>query len=320
MGNIQEKGVWKMSDIPSQRGRLIIVTGTGGLGYINALALSRAGAEVIMAGRNRNKGEAAIKKIQSSVPSANIHFEELDLADLASIEAFGKRMRSKHQRLDVLINNAAVMTIPKPQVTKDGFELHFGTNHLGHFALTAHLMPILRKSRSSRIVTVCALAANSGVINFDDLQSEQNYKPMPVYGQSKLANLIFSLELHRRSESEKWGVRSIAAHPGLSRTDLVDSGAKQNNKAPLPLRLFGKFMMQSAEEGALPTLFAATSPEAESGQYYGPGGARETKGFPEPAKITSNAKDVNTAKRLWEISKQLTNVDFDKIASGTEQS
>ncbi|MCT9852389.1 oxidoreductase [Priestia megaterium] len=320
MKRIKEKGVWTMSDIPSQRDRLIIITGTGGLGYIIALALAHAGAEVILAGRNRSKGEAAIKKIQSSVTSANIHFEELDLADLVSIETFAKRICSKYQKLDVLINNAAVMTNPKRQVTKDGFELQFGTNHLGHFALTAHLMPVLRKSHNSRVVTVCALAANSGVINFDDLQSEQNYRPMPVYGQSKLANLIFSLELHRRSEAEKWGVRSIAAHPGLSRTDLVDSGAKQNNKAPLPLRLFGKFMMQSAEEGALPTLFAATSPEAESGQYYGPGGARETKGFPSPAKITSNAKDVNTAKRLWETSKQLTNVDFDMIASGAEQS
>jgi NAD(P)-dependent dehydrogenase (short-subunit alcohol dehydrogenase family) len=312
---MKKKRSWRISDIPSQRGRLIVVTGTGGLGYVTALTLARAGAEVILAGRNRSKGEVAIKQIQSSVASANIHFEELDLADLASIEAFVKRIRSKHQRLDVLINNAAVMMNPQRQVTKDGFELQFGTNYLGHFALTAHLMPLLRKGNNPRVVNVCALAANSGVINFDDLQSEHKYKPMPVYGQSKLANLIFSLELHRCSEAEKWGVMSIAAHPGLSRSDLVDNGTKEKNKAPLLLRLFGRFMMQPAEQGALPTLFAATSREAVSGQYYGPDGVYETRGFPASAKIPAAAKDVNTAKRLWETSKQLTNADLDMIAS-----
>ncbi|MBX4270069.1 oxidoreductase [Clostridium estertheticum] len=315
MKDIKKKGSWTISDIPSQRGRLIVVTGTGGLGYVTALTLARAGAEVILAGRNKSKGEAAIEKIQANVTSANIHFEELNLADLASIEAFAKRMRSKHQRLDVLINNAAVMMIPHRQVTKDSFELHFGTNYLGHFALTAHLMPLLRKGRNPRVVNVCALAASSGVINFDDLQSEHQYKPMPVYGQSKLANLIFSLELHRRSVAEKWGVMSIAAHPGLSRSDLVDNGTREKSKAPLVFRLFGSIMLQSAEQGALPTLFASTSSEAVSGQYYGPDGTNERRGFPASAKIPLNAKDVNTAKRLWEASKQLTNVDFDMIAS-----
>ena len=222
MKGIKKKDSWTVSNIPSQRGRLIIVTGgTGGLGYETALALARAGAEVILAGRNRSKGEAALKKIRSSVISANIRFEELDLADLASVEAFAKRMHSKYQRLDVLINNAAVMLIPHRKVTKDGFELQFGTNYLGHFALTAYLTPLLRKGHNPRVVNVCAMAAHTGVINFDDLQSEHHYKPMEVYRQSKLSNLVFSLELHRRSEAEKWGVKSIAVHPGLCQTDLA---------------------------------------------------------------------------------------------------
>ncbi|KHL95237.1 short-chain dehydrogenase [Paenibacillus sp. IHB B 3415] len=313
---MKNKERWTISDIPSQKGRLILVTGTGGLGYITALILVRAGAEVILAGRNRSKGEAAVKEIQSNVVSANIHFEQIDLGDLASIEASVKRIRDKYPRLDVLINNAGVIMNQERQVTKDGFELQFGTNFLGHFALTAHLMPLLRKGHNPRVVNVCALAANSGVINFDDLQSENLHKPMPVYGQSKLANLIFSLELHRRSMAERWGVMSIAVHPGLSRSDLVDNGTREKSKMPLALRLIGPIMLQSAEQGALPTLFAATSPEAVSGQYYGPDGVKETRGFPAPAKIPATAKDVNTAIRLWEISKQLTNVDFEKILSG----
>lgn len=311
----KKKSSWTISDIPSQKGRLIIVTGTGGLGYETALALARAGAEVILAGRNRSKGEAALKKIRSSFTSANIHFEELDLADLASVEAFANRMRSKYQRLDVLINNASVMLIPHRKVTKDGFELHFGTNYLGHFALTAHLMPLLRKGRNPRVVNVCALAARSGVINFDDLQSEHQYKPMTVYRQSKLSSLVFSLELHRRSASEKWGVKSIAVHPGIARTNLIANGTGENSMSTIVHRLLGPILFQSAAQGALPTLFAATSSEAVSGQYYGPDGFNELRGFPTPARISTWAKDVNSAKQLWEASKQLTNVDFDIKAS-----
>lgn len=315
MNDAKKNGKWTISDMPSQKGHVIVVTGTSGLGFETALALVRVGAEVILVGRNNSKGEAALKKIKSLVTSANVHLEQLDLADLASIEASAKRMCSKYQRIDVLINNAGVVMHTKREVTKDGFELQFGTNFLGHYALTAHLMPLLRKGHNPRVVNVCALAANHGVINFDDLQAEHQFKIMQVYGQSKLANLIFSLELHRRSEAEKWGVMSIAAHPGLSRSDLVDNGTKNKDKAPLLFRLFGSFMMSTAEQGALPTLFAATSREAISGQYYGPDGYRETKGYPAPAKITPNAKDLNTAKRLWETAKQLTNVDFDMIAS-----
>jgi len=317
MNETKKKGKWTISDIPSQKGRLIAVTGIRGLGYVTAEALAAAGAEVILLGRNRINGESAAEKIRSSVPSAKVHFEEIDLADLASIEAAAKRMCDSYPRLDVLINNAAEIMNRKWKMTKDGFELHFGTNHLGHFALTAQLFPLLRKGRDPRVVTVSALAANSSSIDFDDLQQERNYKPMSAYGHSKLANLLFSFELHKRSVANNWGIKSIAVHPGLSRSFLVDSGMKEkvNVEVPLLFRMLMSLIMQSPERGVLPTLFAVTSSEAVSGQYYGPDGPSERKGFPAPAKITAAAKDVNTAKLLWETSKLLTHVDFDTIAS-----
>lgn len=307
-----DKARWTASDMPPQTGRRVVITGTGGLAYECALALARAGAEIILAGRDRSKGEASIAHIRASLPSASLHFEQLDLADLASIETFGKRMRDGSERLDVLVNNAAVMAVRQRQATKDGFELHFGTNHLGHFAVTAHLMPLLRKGRDARVVNVCALAANNAVIDFDDLQSERRYRPMAVYGQSKLANLIFSLELHRRSAAGHWGVKSIAAHPGLARTDLAGGGLDKarGNAMPLPLRLLAPFLLQPAEQGALPPLFTATAPEAESGGYYGPDGRGERTGFPAPAEIPVAATDPRIASRLWEMSVQLTNVSF----------
>jgi NAD(P)-dependent dehydrogenase (short-subunit alcohol dehydrogenase family) len=313
---MKTKSHWTASDIPSQKDCHIVITGTGGLGYESAVALARAGAGVVLAGRNRGKGEASANRIRASVPSANVRVEELDLADLASIETFGRRMRDGDQAIDILINNAAVMTVPRRQVTKDGFELQFGTNHLGHFALTAHLMPLLRKKNGARVVTVCALAANGAAVDFDDLQRERRYGPMAVYGQSKLANLIFSLELHRRSLAGHWGVESIAAHPGLSRTDLsgtrADKIESRESKIPFPLRLLAPFLLQPANQGALPVLFAATAPDAVSGGYYGPDGRGERKGFPAPAKIPSAAEEVAVATRLWEISEQLTHVRFEQ--------
>lgn len=311
-GANKEKALWTTSNMPPQTGRLILVTGTGGLAYECAVALARAGAEIVLAGRNRSKGEASIARIRQSVSSANIRFEQLDLADLASIAAFGSRMRDTSERLDVLINNAAVMMVRRRQITKDGFELHFGTNYLGHFAVTAHLLPLLRKGADPRIVNVCALAANYATINFDDLQSEHRYRPMPIYGRSKLANLIFSLDLHRRSMAGHWGVKSIAAHPGLARTDLAGGRMDEasDHTPSFLFRLLAPILFQPAERGALPVLFAATAPEAESGGYYGPDGRRETKGFPAPARIAADAKDPVIAQRLWEISSQLTHVDF----------
>jgi NAD(P)-dependent dehydrogenase (short-subunit alcohol dehydrogenase family) len=300
---------WTTKNIPSQAGRLAVVTGTGGLGYEDALALSRAGAEVIIAGRNPAKGAEALSKIRSENPKANVCFEELDLANLASIEAFGKRMKAQHERLELLINNAAVMTPPNRQTTSDGFELQFGTNYLGHFALTAHLLPLLRKGQNPRVVNVSSIAASDGRINFEDLQSEQDYRPMAAYGQSKLANLLFSFELQRRSAAAKGGISSIAAHSGISRTDLLPNGSGRMSFQGL-VRRYLWFLFQAASQGALPTLFAATSPDAKAGAYYGPDRFRETRGFPAPAKVPALAQDTSLAAQLWEESERLTKVSF----------
>jgi NAD(P)-dependent dehydrogenase (short-subunit alcohol dehydrogenase family) len=300
---------WTAKDIPNQHGRLAVVTGTGGVGFEDALALARAGSDVIIAGRNLAKGAEAVSKICAENPSANVRFEVLDLANLASIEAFGKRMQTEHHSLDLLINNAAVMTPPSRQTTSDGFELQFGTNYLGHFALTAHLLPLLRKGQNPRVVNVASVAVQNGAINFDDLQSERNYTPMVAYGQSKLANLMFSFELQRRSAAAKWGISSIAAHPGISRTDLLHNGAGRMSMAGL-VRSWMWFLFQPAAQGALPTLFAATSPDAKGGAYYGPDRFNETRGFPAPAKVPPQANDAGVAARLWQESEHLTGLHF----------
>lgn len=300
---------WTTKNIPNQHGRLAVVTGTGGLGYEDALALARTGADVIIAGRNAAKGAEAVNKICAEISNAKVQFEVVDLANLASIEAFGKRMHAAHQSIDLLINNAAVMTPPDRQTTSDGFELQFGTNYLGHFALTAHLLPLLRKGRNPRVVNVSSVAVRNGAIHFDDLQSEREYKPMVAYGQAKLANLMFSFELQRRSEAGKWGITSIAAHPGISRTDLLHNGSGQRSMAGL-VRTWMWFLFQPAAQGALPTLFAATSPDAKGGAYYGPDRLGETRGYPAPSKIPPQAKDTDVAARLWQVSERLTRVAF----------
>ncbi|SDB30532.1 SDR family oxidoreductase [Pseudomonas sp. NFACC13-1] len=300
---------WTVSDIPSQRGRTAVVTGTGGLGLQDALALARAGANVIIAGRNPSKGAAAVDQIRQRVPGANVTFGALDLASLESIESFGERLRSSRDSLDLLINNAAVMAPPKRQVTCDGFELQFGTNYLGHFALTAQLLPLLRKGNKPRVVSLSSVAARSGTINFDDLQAQRSYKPMPVYSQSKLACLMFALELQRRSDAADWGIQSIAAHPGISRTDLLPNGAGARS-IPGMARRYMWFLFQPAEQGALPTLFAATSPQAQGGAYYGPDRLGETRGYPAIAKVPAQALDTSVAARLWIESQGLTEAVF----------
>ncbi len=306
---------WTVNNIPNQQGRSAVVTGTGGLGFEDALALARAGAEVIIAGRNPVKGAEAVNKVRAAVPKANVCFEMLDLANLASIKAFGARMQTQRQSLDLLINNAAVMAPPNRKVTSDGFELQFGTNYLGHFALTAYLLPFLRKGRNPRVVNVSSIAARDGAIHFDDLQSERSYQPMQAYGQSKLANLLFSFELQRRSDAAGWGLLSIAAHPGISRTDLIPNGAGSNSVSGLLRRFLGPIAFQLAAQGALPTLFAATDPDAKGGKYYGPHRLSETRGFPTTAKIPPQAEDASVATRLWTISEGLTGVSFSQTSA-----
>jgi len=297
------------AEIPSQLGRTAVVTGaTGGLGYETALALAKAGSEVILTGRDDRKGRSAIEKISREVTGAKLSYEHLDLASLASVADFAQRMQAR-QSLDLLINNAGVMALPRHQTTADGFEMQFGTNHLGHFALTARLMPLLRRAGAPRVISVSSLAHRTGFIDFDDLQGERTYSPWKAYGQSKLACLMFALELQRRSDAGGWKLISNAAHPGFARTNLFASGP--GGLLSLATDFAAPFLAHSAADGARPILFAATSPKAEPGAYYGPGGFGELRGAPARALIMPQARNAAAAANLWNASEKLTSTSFE---------
>jgi NAD(P)-dependent dehydrogenase (short-subunit alcohol dehydrogenase family) len=303
---------WTTNDIPSQAGKLAAITGaTGGLGYETALALAQAGAEVILLGRSDAKGRDALQRIKAVSPNAKVRFENIDLASLASVRACAGRLLAQNRPLDLLINNAGVMSPPQRKTTVDGFELQFATNHLSHFLLTAELLPLLRRSPHPRVVNVSSSAARMGNIRFDDLQAERSYKPFAVYSQSKLANLLFTFELQRYSDAHNWGVMSNAAHPGYALTDLIANGPGKNSlMSRVSKLLLQPVLSQSAGGGALPTLFAATSANAKSSGYYSPNGLFELKGSVYPAHIPSKAKDLIAAKKLWDISIQLTGAQW----------
>lgn len=302
---------WTTRNIPAQQGRSALVTGTGGLGFEDALALARAGADVVIAGRNPSKGAAAVAAIRRQVPEARIRFGEVDLASLASVAAFAARLAGEQDSLDLLINNAGVMTPPQRRETRDGFELQFGTNYLSHFALTARLLPLLRNGREPRVVTVGSIAARQGAIDFDDLQAERSYRAFPVYARSKLACIMFAFELSRRSKIAAWGVQSLAAHPGLSRTDLLFNTPGGPTRTVYFLRRVLRLLFQPAAQGALPTLFAATDPAARDGMHYGPDRLWGTRGFPTEEAPPAPALDAAVAGRLWELSETLAGVRFD---------
>jgi len=306
---------WTANNIPSQQGKRALITGANsGIGWEIALELARRGAEVILPARTPAKADDAVARIKQQVPQAKLIPEILDLADLSSVRSFAARTieRFPGQSLDLLINNAGVMAVPTRELTVDGYERQFATNYLGPFLLTALLFSSIKPQTGSRIVIVSSTASNFGKIEFDNLQSERIYKPMwQAYSQSKLADSIFALELQRRLTASGSPIICTAAHPGYALTNLQTSG-------PGNMGGFMRFLSavlkpvasHDAAHGALPTLLAATSPDATPGGYYGPNGFQELKGDPAPAKIATRAKDPAVAKRLWSTAERLTGVSF----------
>jgi NAD(P)-dependent dehydrogenase (short-subunit alcohol dehydrogenase family) len=296
---------WTTADIPDQTGRTAVITGANtGLGYETAKALAAKGAHVVLAVRNLDKGKAAADLITRATPGASVALQELDLTSLDSIRAAADELRAKHDQIDLLINNAGVMTTPK-STTADGFELQFGTNHLGHFALTNLLLDRVVAASGSRVVTVSSVGHRfARGIRFDDLQWERSYSRIRAYGQSKLANLLFTYELQRRLTGTD--TIAVAAHPGGSDTELTRHLPNALQFALPALRP----LFQSAEMGALPTLRAATDPGVLGGHYYGPDGFAEQRGYPKVVTSGPASHDTDAQRRLWAVSEELTGVVF----------
>jgi len=293
---------WTTANIPDQSGRVVIVTGANsGIGFETAQALAAKGAELILAVRDTNKGDEAAKRIQQSFGKAKLHVLRLDLADLSSVKEFATNFMTTFSRLDLLINNAGIM-IPPYGKTIDGFESQMGTNHLGHFSLTAQLYPLLQQTPESRIVNVSSNAHKMGALNFDDLGWEKRkYVAWKAYGDSKIANLYFTYELARKLVQVEAKVITTAAHPGLTETNLAKSKV---------LRGLNRLVAQTAPMGALPTLMAATEPSAKNGDYFGPSGMAEWKGFPKQVISNKLSHDEDHAQKLWTVSEELTGIKF----------
>ena len=306
---------WTAAQIPSQAGKVALITGANsGIGYQAALELARRGAYVLLGCRNAAKGNAALARLQQEAPGAAGEVVELDMASLASIRACAGALAAREVRLDLLINNAGVMALPQRELTADGFERQFGTNHLGHFALTGLLMPLLVAAPAPRVVTVASLAHRNGKIDFDDLQSEKSYKPMQVYNNSKLANLLFANELERRARTAGSRLLSVPVHPGISVTNIMENGPGMKGLKAIVLKLLAPVMMQPDSAGALPTLYAATAPQAKGGEYIGPDGFMEFKGAPTVVTPKPQALDMAVAQRLWTVSEELTGVVYPALA------
>jgi NAD(P)-dependent dehydrogenase (short-subunit alcohol dehydrogenase family) len=299
---------WTAAQIPDQTGRSFVVTGANsGLGFETALQLAAHGARVVLTTRSESKGVEAIRRLTAAVPGAAVEHRVLDLADLDSVRAFASAIVADRFGVDVLVNNAGVMSPPRV-LTRQGFESQFATNHLGHFALTGLVFDTLRNGRDPRVVTVSSLEHKGGAIHFGDLTGEISYSPRAFYQQSKFANVLFALELDRRVRATGIPVRSVLAHPGWSRTNLQTSGPTGVMKQFM--RLGNLVVAQSAAKGALSQIRAAVDPAAESGHFYGPGGPGELRGYPREVQPIASAKNQETARRLWELSEELTGVSF----------
>jgi NAD(P)-dependent dehydrogenase (short-subunit alcohol dehydrogenase family) len=303
---------WTFNDIPDQTGRVAIVTGANtGIGLETARMLAQKGADVVLACRNPEKGEAALAQIQADKPAGKASLMALDLSDLDSVASFAAAFGKAHDRLDLLVNNAGVM-VPPLSRTKQGFELQIGTNHLGHFALTGRLLPLVLRTKGARVVTVASTAASFGRIDLDDLSWERRkYDAWRAYGQSKLANLLFFQELSRRLAAAGSAVRATGAHPGWTATDLQRTAGFA--------RFFNPYLAMKPHDGALPTMRAACDPDAASASYWGPDGLFELRGAPAPARIIKPARDEAMAARLWALSEKLTGVTFSFTAEPAER-
>lgn len=294
---------WTEADVPDQTGRVAVVTGANsGLGLETARVLAQRGATVIMACRNARKAQKAADRIRALNPHGEVVLMTLDLNDLESVRVFVADFSAKYDRLDMLVNNAGIMVPPLGR-TAQGFETQFGVNHLGHFALTAGLLPLLERTQDARIVTVSSIAHRFGHVEFGDLNwHTRPYVPMRAYGQSKLANLLFTQELQRRLRAAGKDVLAVAAHPGWASTGLQGEGRGA--------QVFNQYLAQPAAVGALPTLYAATAPGVVGGAFYGPSGLLELGGNPERVSPVNRAQDGQTARRLWNVSEELTGTEF----------
>ncbi|MDB5060124.1 MAG: short-chain dehydrogenase [Chloroflexi bacterium] len=306
---------WTEKDIPPLAGRTAVVTGANsGLGYHATLQLAAHGARVVLASRDTGKAAAAADEIRRQVPEAMLEMAELDLANLQSVRQFADTFNASHENLDMLINNAGVMAIPQRR-TADGFEMQLGTNHLGHFALTGLLLPSLLARPGARVVTVSSNAASRGRINFDDLQSDRKYRSWGAYGQSKLANQLFMLELDRLARQRHIDLISAGAHPGYAATNLQAVGPTMQGSRLMArlMDVLNRLVAQPASRGALPELYAATAPNVVGGEYFGPDGLLNQRGYPTRVPTAKQALDRDVARRLWQVSEELTGVRFELL-------